>query len=379
MKGPDRVRRRPAVFFESDGILGATNALKMLLQIFIGEAADGVCRRISVTVCKDDTICIKSYDRGFLLDEEQINGKPIWYYDFCELYDPSDDPSARIGTHSHRLYGDASAYTQIDCDPSFDLTCVQYVSEFMHIRVARDGIVKKLAFAKGYCTEEPTVTRSEESTYTQIRFKPDAEVFGTSTVSTDTVFRYLQTAAIMVERLLCDCTDEKTGEIHTFCYPNGIISYADINVSGQTGTPLYVKKKSAIGKDRYDRHEYRADVKIALCFCKDTASITCIHNHRELCGGTHLQEVKEKILQYLSWVFADHEPDMESLTKHLILVLETKCEAHATRWENARRTAIANRMLTDMSGDLIDETFRQYLKMHRSVIMEIFGMEEMST
>lgn len=41
LKGPDRVRKRPAVVFGSDGIEGAQAAVKTLLDIFVTEAMLG--------------------------------------------------------------------------------------------------------------------------------------------------------------------------------------------------------------------------------------------------------------------------------------------------------------------------------------------------
>ena len=41
LRGPERVRRRPAVMFGSDDIDGAMTALKMLLYILAKEGVDG--------------------------------------------------------------------------------------------------------------------------------------------------------------------------------------------------------------------------------------------------------------------------------------------------------------------------------------------------
>ena len=86
LKGPDRVRKRPAVIFNSDDAEGVTRAVEMLLDIFITEAALGYSKELSVKIHNDDSICILSKDRGFVMDETLIDGKPVWEYDFCELY-----------------------------------------------------------------------------------------------------------------------------------------------------------------------------------------------------------------------------------------------------------------------------------------------------
>lgn len=363
LRGAERVRRRPAVLFGADGQEGATNALVMLLRIFIGEAASGNSSRIAVTLCADDTICVASEDRGFALSEEQFDQKPLWYYDFCELYDPTEDSSDLIGKRTHKLYDEPASYTFITGDPAFDLTCVQYASAYMHVRVSRNGMLKQLAFQKGICTEELTKTPTAEAPYTALCFKPDTEVFGTSRIFGEVIREQLQIAAVTVPGLLCEYTEEAAQETQRFCYPCGIAEYAASKQPGEHA--LYCKEISTVGKDRYDRAEYRAEAKIALYFCRDAASVTCLHNHSALTGGTHLQAVTEKLQQYMSWSFGDAA---EELLQHLVLVLETKCDAHMTRWANGAQTALNNRMLTDMAEDLIGEDFRQYLKEHRGAI-----------
>ena len=49
LRGPERVRRRPAVMFGSDDVDGAMTALKMLLYIFAQEGAKGHSNLLAVT------------------------------------------------------------------------------------------------------------------------------------------------------------------------------------------------------------------------------------------------------------------------------------------------------------------------------------------
>ncbi|MBR2724471.1 MAG: hypothetical protein IKB72_03440 [Ruminococcus sp.] len=86
LKGPDRVRKRPAVVFGSVDSAGACEAVKMLLEIFFTEAALGFCKNISLTIQEDNSVVLSCDGRSFHLDETVVDGKPVWYNDFCELY-----------------------------------------------------------------------------------------------------------------------------------------------------------------------------------------------------------------------------------------------------------------------------------------------------
>lgn len=367
LRGPDRVRKRPAVAFDTVGEEGVTNALTTLLRIFVNEAALGFCKKIAVTIDANNVVSIKSYDRGFRLSEENVDGKPSWEWDFCELATPpaqvDEDYILTVGERHNTLYGDdTTAVLQGEGDAFFDLACVQFVSDFMEVAVSRDGVLKTLGFQKGYCTKRLQKQPTDDETYTSICLKIDAEVFGTDAVSADAVGEYLQVAAITVAGLTCELTDRDTSMV--FCYPQGLADYANAHMNGKQATPLFVREITASGKDRYDRREYTAVVKVAVCFCKEERLVRCFHNRRALTnGGLHLDSVNVILTQYARWMLGDVD-----LAKHLVLLVETRCDGFATRWVDATRTALANPMIADMTADTLDEDFRYYLKSNKEQI-----------
>ncbi|MBQ3075443.1 MAG: hypothetical protein IJC26_05185 [Clostridia bacterium] len=118
LKGADRIRRRPAVVFGDDGRAGATAAVRMLLDIFLIEAELGFCKSLSLRLEGKDTVVIESCDRGFLLDETPRDGKPAWYYDFCEFglapREPDDGYYYTVGGNTVAF----TAMTTVRCRPS---------------------------------------------------------------------------------------------------------------------------------------------------------------------------------------------------------------------------------------------------------------------
>ena len=185
LKGPDRVRKRPAVVFDSDGVVGVVYVIKTLLNIFVAEAALGFSAGIHVKVHTDNSISVRSYDRGFILDETIVEGKPVWYQDFCELYCGSRESDGEyyfgLGSGHNALYGQeemAISKYQVDTDHSFDLCCVQYVSKFMHVEATRNGVKKILDFEKGYSVSDLRKEQTTERANTYIHFLIDEDVFG---------------------------------------------------------------------------------------------------------------------------------------------------------------------------------------------------------
>ena len=60
LKGADRVRKRPAVIFGSDGVEGCAHSIFEIVSNSIDEARDGHGDTINVTRCKDGSVDRKS-------------------------------------------------------------------------------------------------------------------------------------------------------------------------------------------------------------------------------------------------------------------------------------------------------------------------------
>lgn len=379
LKGPDRVRKRPAVVFGSVGIDGATSAIKNLIRIFVNEATQGFCKQISVNVGVDNSVCIKSFDRGFALSQEEIEGKPLWHYDFCELYFPFDtdnDYYFELGVNHNRLYGSTTtSYLQTEGDSHFDLTCTQYVSEYMLVSVKRDNVLKELRFEKGVCVEDLKLSKAFGESYTQITLRLDAEVFGTNEINKDEITDYLQIGAITIPELRCEFNDAFNGSACTFYYPKGTREYFDEHIGNRKHTDVFQKEFLVSGKDRYNGREYTSFAKLSLCFAEEPQTSMCVHNYQNLSyGGTHLETIQARITNYFNWYFSDEFGEKytyEDIAKYLTIVVETRCENFATQWMNGARKSISNRMITDMCQDMVDEDFRYYLKLHRTEIIGI--------
>ena len=64
LKGADRVRKRPAVIFGSDGVEGCAHSIFEIVSNSIDEARDGHGDTINVTRCKDGSVMVEDFGRG---------------------------------------------------------------------------------------------------------------------------------------------------------------------------------------------------------------------------------------------------------------------------------------------------------------------------
>ena len=68
LKGADRVRKRPAVIFGSDGLEGCEHAVFEILSNSIDEAREGHGSKIVTTRFEDGSIEVQDFGRGMPVD-----------------------------------------------------------------------------------------------------------------------------------------------------------------------------------------------------------------------------------------------------------------------------------------------------------------------
>ena len=86
LKGADRVRKRPAVIFGSDGIDGCQHSVFEVLSNSIDEAREGYGKKITVTRYSDGSIEVEDHGRGIPVDYNENEKRYNWELVFCELY-----------------------------------------------------------------------------------------------------------------------------------------------------------------------------------------------------------------------------------------------------------------------------------------------------
>ena len=85
LKGADRVRKRPAVIFGSDGIEGCEHSIFEIISNSIDEARDGNGDKIIVTYYQDSSVEVEDFGRGCPVDYNNAEQCYNWELVYCEL------------------------------------------------------------------------------------------------------------------------------------------------------------------------------------------------------------------------------------------------------------------------------------------------------
>ena len=86
LKGADRVRKRPAVIFGSDGVEGCAHSIFEILSNSIDEAREGYGEKILLTRFADGSIQVEDFGRGIPVDYNPKEQRYNWELVFCEMY-----------------------------------------------------------------------------------------------------------------------------------------------------------------------------------------------------------------------------------------------------------------------------------------------------
>ena len=149
LKGADRVRKRPAVIFGSDGVEGCAHSIFEIVSNSIDEARDGHGDTINVTRCKDGSVIVEDFGRGMPVDWNKGEERYNWELLFCEMY-------------AGGKYGEGEDNYEFSLGLNgLGLCATQYASAWMTADIYRDGFHYHLDFPEGRecgaaCTKSPT-------------------------------------------------------------------------------------------------------------------------------------------------------------------------------------------------------------------------------
>ncbi len=364
LKGADRVRKRPAVIFGSDGLEGCEHSVFEILSNSVDEAREGYGDRIYITVTKDGVITVEDFGRGVPLDYNENEGKFNWELVYCELY--------AGGKYNNNAEEDANYQYSLGLN-GLGAAATQYSSEFMRVQSYRTTEVLEMNFKKGKPDGElirTPLSKKQKRTGTVVTWKPDLEVF----TSTDIPREYYET---MLDRqsivnaglrfvFKWENADGSFDETEYYC-ENGIEDYIARVVGDTALTPPVLWKTEARGRDREDKPEYSFKAEIAFCFSNTVNLLEFYHSSSYLEHGgspkkaTHIAFVYtiDKFLK-TSGKYNKNESKITFQDVQDSLVLIINSASTQTSYENQTKKAINNEFITQALTDYLKKNIEYY-------------------
>ena len=360
LKGADRVRKRPAVIFGSDGVEGCAHAIFEILSNSIDEAREGYGTRITLTRFKDGSIQVEDGGRGIPVDYNPKEDRYNWELVFCELY-----AGGKYNTNSGESYEFSLGLNGLGS------CATQYSSEYFDAEIIRDGFRYTLHFEKGEniggLHKEPT---RQKQTGSRQRWKPDLEVFTDIAIPVDYFRDTLKKQAVVnrgLQFLLRVEQEDGSFAEETFCYENGITDYVKEIAGEQSLTAVQYWETEQRGRDREDKDEYKVKLSVAFCFSNRVKFLEYYHNSSHLeYGGSPEKAVKQafvsKIDGYLKQTgkYLKNESKITFQDVEDCLVLVSSSFSTQTSYENQTKKAITNKFIYEAMNDFLKRQLEVY-------------------
>ena len=360
LKGADRVRKRPAVIFGSDGIEGCQHSVFEILSNSIDEAREGHGNKIIVTRFKDGSVSIEDFGRGIPVDYNEREGKFNWELVFCELY-----AGGKYQNNDGENYEFSLGLNGLG------LCATQYSSEYMDAEIHRDGQKFTLHFEKGEniggLKKEPTNRRQTGS---KITWRPDRNVFTDIDISLEYLQETMRRQAVVNPKVLFVLKNQinaSSFESFEYFYQEGIVDYTKELVGEQAMTSVQTFTDEKRGRDREDMNDYKVKMSVAFCFSNKLNMIEYYHNSSFLeHGGSPEKAVKSAFVAQIDAYLKQNNRYLKNESKISFqdvedcLVLVSSSFSTQTSYENQTKKAITNKFIATAMTEFLRHNLEVY-------------------
>lgn len=358
LKGADRVRKRPAVIFGSDGIEGCQHSIFEIMSNSIDEAREGRGNKIIITRFEDGSVEIQDFGAGIPVDYNSAEKTENWKLLFCEMYAGGKyDAGSDNYEYSLGLNG-------------LGLCATQYASEYMDAEIHRDGFCYKLHFEHGEnvggLDKQPY---DKKDTGSRIKWKPDLKVFTDINVPLDYFKETIKRQAIVNDGVTFVLKNQTGAKFETFeySYKNGIKDYVEELAADTAFTSPQYWECERVGRDREDLKDYKLKIKASLCFSQKVQLKEYYHNSSFLEHGgspdkafrsAFVNEINAYLKANNKYNKTDSQINVQDVEDILILVISSF--STQTSYENQTKKAITNKFIQDA----MTEFFRKQLEVY---------------
>ncbi len=225
LEGLEAVRKRPGMYIGSTSASGLHHLVYEIVDNAIDEALAGYCDHITVEILEDDAIRVTDNGRGVPVDIQAQTGKPALEVVYTVLH-----AGGKFGGGGYKVSGGLHGVGG---------SVVNALSQWMEVRVYKNGQIYEVKFSRGNITQEMTVVGTTDKTGTEVLFKPDPEMFETTVYDYETLHRRMREQAFLNAGVRILMADRRPGrEAEEFMhYEGGIREF--VTFINKNKTPLH--------------------------------------------------------------------------------------------------------------------------------------------
>ena len=225
LEGLEAVRIRPGMYIGSTGPRGLHHLVYEIVDNSVDEALAGYATHIEVTILPDNGIRVVDDGRGIPVDEVPGEGVSGVETVMTKLH-----AGGKFGGGGYKVSGGLHGV---------GASVVNALSEWLEVRVHKEGKVYEMKFSRGKVTQPMQVVGDTDRHGTEVVFKPDPEMFEITEYSYDTLHTRMREEAFLNAGLKIHTIDERPGreQEDTMHYAGGIREF--VSFLNQSKDPVH--------------------------------------------------------------------------------------------------------------------------------------------
>jgi DNA gyrase subunit B len=270
LEGREAVRKRPAMYIGSTGEIGLHHIVYEVVDNSIDEALAGYCDTVDVAIHLDNSITVIDNGRGIPVGEIKKEKRSAAEVVMTKLH-----AGGKFDSNAYKVSGGLHGV---------GVSCVNFLSEHLHLEIWRDGLTYEQEYARGIPVAPLKQTGKTRKRGTKITFRPDSQIFTETSFSFDKLSERLREKAFLNKGIRITIKDEREEpeRAHEFYYKGGIaefVKHLNKNKSVLHDKPIYFEKES---------DPLSIEVAIQYNDGYDEKVYSFANNINTVDGGTHL-------------------------------------------------------------------------------------------
>jgi DNA gyrase subunit B len=310
--GLEAVRKRPAMYIGSTGLVGLHHLVWEVVDNSVDEALAGFADHVDVTVHSDNSVTVVDNGRGIPVDTHKEEKRSAAEVVMTVLH-----AGGKFDTKSYKVSGGLHGV---------GVSVVNALSEWLDLEIWKDKYTWEQSYERGKPLAPLKQAGKTERQGTKITFMPDPKIFPSIEFNYDTLAQRLRELSFLNKGLTIRLKDERSNKQAEFHYTGGIaefVRHLNKNKDVLHSTPIYAET-------------IRDDVSIEFALQYNDGYVETMfsfaNNINTVDGGTHLSGFRSALTRAINQfgqnqgLFKDVKENLqgEDVREGLVAVISVK-------------------------------------------------------
>jgi DNA gyrase subunit B len=356
LEGLEAVRKRPAMYIGDVSVKGLHHLVWEVVDNSIDEAMGGYCDEIHVSILEDNSILVQDNGRGIPTDMHEKEKRSALEVVMTVLH-----AGGKFDKNTYKVSGGLHGV---------GVSCVNALSEMLHVTVFRDGKTSEQEYERGAPKYPVRVVGPSDKRGTTVHFLPDKQIFTVSEYNYETIATRLRELAFLNPKINITLTDhrekdEKGNPRSAIFYSEGglreFVEYIDATREKLIQTPIYIESD-------------KGDIPIQVAMSYNTSYsenlVSYVNNINTHEGGTHVAGFRRALTRTLK-NYADKsglldkvklEISGDDFREGLTSIISVKVAE--PQFEGQTKTKLGNSDVMGAVDQAVGESLQHYLEEH---------------